>query len=337
MLKTQMVNHPRYGSIQGLEISPGDIEPWPATIGQVRDVALARHIVGPNYSPWCGVNRAEADQYAPSMSEVDRISEFTCEAVRYGRMIDFGFLPNEAIKQGGKRGGPLWSRGFIGMPFIEPWVLYHTWEDGSAVYMVNPYGDRPTGNSWEVVELQCSIIQGTRMLCIGDRGLFKFPDEPIIDWNKFGAYLMPNTIRYMPGDIGRQINNGDSPAGSAAGNIGDPVMLALMILNTRNIERETIRAPAKLNKARLKNRREPIPPYDVVHSAPYVTAIANRRSRARGEDQGGHHASPIPHLRIGHPREYASGRTIFIRDTLVNAGDQARDAFLNRSHYEVKR
>jgi hypothetical protein len=337
MLKTQMVNHPRYGMIEGLEISPGDLESWPATIGQVRDAMLGRHVVGPNFAPWCGVNQAEADNFAPSIGEVERISEMCCEAVRYGRMIDFGFLPNDAIKQGGRRGGPLWSRGFIGMPFLEPWVLYHTWEDGPAVCLVNPKGDRPTGNDWEVCELTPSLVKGDRMLCIGDRGLFKFPETAIVDWNKYGAHMSPNTIRYMPGEIGRQINNGDSPGGSAAGNVGDPVMLALMILNTRNIVRETIRAPAKLNKARLKNRHEPIPPYDVVHSAPYVTAIANRRSGVRGEDQGGHHASPIPHLRIGHPREYASGRTIFIKDTLVNAGETARDAFLNRSHYEVKR
>jgi hypothetical protein len=337
MLKTKMVRHPRYGMIEGIEVSPGDLDPWNATPAQVREVALRRNIVGPNYAPWCGVNEAEADEYAPSQREVIRISELTCEAVRYGRMIDFGFWPNEAIKQGGRRGGPLWSRGFIGMPFNEPWVLFHQWEDGPAVYLVNPRGEKPTCGDIEICELQCQEMQGNPLLCIADRALFQFPAKPITDWSKFGAMMSPNTIRYMPGEYGVKLNNGKSPAGSAAGNVGDPVMLALLILNTRNVERETIHAPAKLNKARLKNRKEPIPPYDVVHSAPYVTAIANRgKRRERGEDQGGTHASPIPHIRLGHPRDYASGLSIFIKDTLVNAGDQARDAFLNRSHYEVR-
>src|ERR1700733_9406307 len=336
MLKPRTLHSPRFGRIAGLEVSPGDFEWWQATIGQVRDACLARDVVGPNFAPWCGRNEREADTFAPSPGEVDRISDLTCEAVRYGRMINFGFWPNDAIKQGGKRGGPLWARGFIGMPFIEPWVLYHTWEGGPAVYLVNPYGDRPTGNSWEVAELQPAEVKGEHMLCIGDRGLFRFPDQAIVDWNKYGAHMTPNTIRYMEGDAGRQLNNGDAPAGSAAGNVGDPVMLALLILNTRNIARETIHAPAKLNKARIKNRKAPIPPHDVVYSAPYVTAIANRRTGEHGEDRGGHHASPIPHLRIGHPREYASGRTIFIKDTIANAGDTARNEFLNRSHYEVR-
>jgi hypothetical protein len=318
---------------------PGDLAHWDPTIGKVRDAILTAHLAGPNFAPWCGAKEAEAQLHAPTRDEVEKVAEFACEAVRYGRLIDFGFWPNDAIKLGGIRGGPLWSRGFIGMPFIEPWVLYHRWEGGSCAYLINPYGDQPTGNSFEACELSPVIARGRGYLTIADRGLFQFPTTPFTDWNKYGAAVNPGTHRYLPG-ADQMINNtgkdgSGTPEGAAAGNVGDPIMLALMILNTRNVERATIHAPEKLNRARIKNHKPPIPPYQSVQSAPYVTAIM-RRGRERGEDQGGTHASPIPHIRIGHPREYASGRTIFIRDTLVNASDAARSEFLNRSHYAVR-
>jgi hypothetical protein len=40
---------------------------------------------------------------------------------------------------------------------------------------------------------------------------------------------------------------------------------------------------------------------------------------------------------MGHPRNYATGRSIWIADTLVNATEEQRAGFkANRSHYEVR-
>ena len=70
---------------------------------------------------------------------------------------------------------------------------------------------------------------------------------------------------------------------------------------------------------------------------PYVTAIQARGARRdTSESLGGHHRSPIPHIRMGHPREYASGKSIFIADTLVNVPPELRQGFKGRrSHYRV--
>jgi len=330
-MKPAMLNHPDYGNVFGVEIGPGDLGNWSPTVAQMRDVALRRWVTGPNFAPWCGEKQALAESFAPHQREVETISEMTCDAVRAGRLIDFGFWPNEAIKFGGTRGGPLWSRGFIGQPFMDPWVLYHTWEGLPGIYLVNPKGDKPTGNSFEICELQPATAKGDPMLTIADRGTFIFPETPFTDWRKYGAHLAPSTARYLPG-AEDTLNNGKDPAGAAAGNIGDPVMLAMLILNTRNVERETIRASDKLQRARAKSNKPPIPSYDRVHSAAYVTAITNRAKSRRGESLGGTHASPVPHIRMGHPREYASGRTIFIRDTLVNANETARAEFARQGY-----
>ncbi|HEY2617480.1 MAG TPA: hypothetical protein VGI78_09105, partial [Acetobacteraceae bacterium] len=155
----------------------------------------------------------------------------------------------------------------------------------------------------------------------------------------YHALPAPYALRFITDQVARaQINDGGTPGSAAAANVGDPLMTALLILNTRGVERETIAASEKLQKARRKSGKLPIPSYQRVNAAPYVTAIQMRgKARARGEDQGGTHASPVPHLRIGHPRTYADGHVTFIRDTLVNVEASQRAEFLRtRSHYTVK-
>lgn len=318
----------------GVEAEPRDLKEWPATVTQVRDVILTYHIAGPDFSSWVGSNEAIARDYAPTEDEVERTNDVARDAVVYGRMIDFGMLPNDVIKNGGNRGGPLWNMGAIGMPWTSPWVMYHAWEQGVCVYLVNPRGDSAVGSDFEVCELLPMIVGGDKLLIIADRGLFIIrPDG--LPHAKYDCRIAPSTIRWLEGYDNGGKNN---PMSAAAANIGDPVMAGLMILNTRNVERETVRVPDKLNKARTKNGKPPIPPYDRVNAAPYVTAIMMRgKQRERSEGQGGTHASPVPHLRMGHPRTYADGRSIFIRDTLVNVTDDRRAEFLRtRSHYTVR-
>jgi hypothetical protein len=316
----------------GTEIDASQIGKWEPTVTQVRDVVLARLITGPDFAQMPLL--PEAKMFAPTQREVELVNELSHEAVTAGRMIDFGLLPNEVIKLGGNRGGPVWQQGGLGQPFSDPWMLYHTWEGGVAVYMVNPYEN---GDA-EVAELQPVIAGGERMLILQDRGKFMRESGTAMQPKKYYCSVAPAQIRFIDHPkLQAEANNGGTPSSAAAGNIGDPLMAALMILNTRNVTRETVMVGARLQVARRRSGKLPIPPYDRVDTTQYVTAILARGHRARGADKGGTHSSPIPHLRMGHPRQYATGRSIFIRDTLVNVTDEQRAAFQRtRSHYTVQ-
>lgn len=319
--------------VKEFRIPAEGIRPWRPTVAQAREVILKWCVIGPDFTDMFDC-LPEAKMCVPNRREVETVARHTREAVEAGRLMDFGHLPNEVLKYGGERGGPLWNMGAFGQPFSDPWVIYHTWEGGAVHYLVNPIDD----DSFEVCELEPGILGEVPTLMIADRGIFYKVAGGLPD-KKYHCSVSPAAIRFLRDDAERaRANQGGSPASSAAGNIGDPVMTALMILNTRHITRETIAADAKLNRARVKNRKLPIPPYTRFDTSPYVTAVLNRgKPRERGDSKGGHHASPMPHLRQGHPREYATGRTIFIADTLVNVPEEQRAAFKgNRSHYEVR-
>lgn len=306
-----------------------DIGHWRnPTIPQIRDTIQAGYVAGSQFPAMRGVGK----QFEATQTEVENIGEAALEAVRAGRLIDFGYLPNAALIEGGVRGGPLYTRGALGHPFRDPWVFCHSWEEAYTVYLVSLVDfDQPAGGRCEVTELQPVTVKDRRLFLIGDRALLD-PDMEVDD-SKYAALSVPSPWRFVPGL--EEINNGKPPEEAAAGNVLDPLMTALLILNTNGVERQTIRADAKLNRAREKARKPPIPPYDRVHAAPYVTAILARgRPRQRGEGQGGTHASPIPHLRRGHLRSYPNGHKTFIRDSLVRVSPEARAAWMQqRSHY----
>lgn len=318
----------------GVEARLDEIRQWTPTVTQVRDTILHGHIVGTNMLD--GFVSAEAMAMAPTQGDVDRIAETCAEAVSAGRLIDFGGWTNDVIKHGGTRGGPLYSRGVIGHPFSEPYVFLHTWEGETAVYMVNPLEpDKLAGGDCECLEMQPMRIADDAVLMIADRALLEGGiNTDKATWSKYHCSAMPSPWRFFPG--AETMNKGISPANAAAGNVLDPLMTALLILSTRGIERRTIAVSDKLQKARRKNGKALIPPYDQVLSAPYVTAIMARRLRGRHEPKGGTHASPIPHLRMGHPRILASGVQTFVRDSLVAMTDEAKKAWAGRSHYAVK-
>jgi len=315
-------------------------EYWRPSVGRVRDAMLGFRITAVDWRGLAPI-RPEGNQFVPAAREVENVC-FMCEdAVRKGRMIDFGWLPNDVIKQGGIRGGPLWDRGYLGQPFRAPWILYHRWDHEAddpavAVLLINPMDE--THGPVEICELQPMRLNGADMLVICDRGLFEHnaADESRLRYN---AIMAPSQLRFSTDEESylRLNGPGKSPGAAAAGNIGDPLMTALLMLNTRGVPRETIVADAKLNAARIKNRKPPIPPYDVVHSEGYVTAVLARKERRERAGHGGTHASPHFHLRMGHPRNYASGKSVFIADTLVNASEEAKAAFrASRSHYRMR-
>jgi len=316
--------------VYGIETTVNDMGPWSPTVAQIRNTILSYKIVGPQLSLSVDCEPI-AKTFEPTNEDVDQVSALAYNAVMKGCMIDFGMLPNDVLIKCASRAGPLWNKGAFVQPFTT-WVFLHTWEDGQSVYLVHNIDDA----CFEVCELN-PIWLGANGGClsIGDRGHFtRDPDTHL----KYNCKVAPAAPRFATDlNMRNEINNGGSPENAAAGNIGDPILTALLILSTKNVVRETIPAPERLNRQRLRKKRFPIPPYDIVHTKPYITAIQNIKATSKGEWQGGTHNTPVPHIRRAHIRHYESGGTAMIDETLVNVPEEQRRQFkFTRSHYTVK-
>ncbi len=114
---------------------------------------------------------------------------------------------------------------------------------------------------------------------------------------------------------------------AALGALADGAAAMTMILATKGVGLRRDPAPAKLNAKREKQGRPAYPAITYVNTREYVEA-AERTAR------GGTHASPVPHLRRGHPRVYADGRRTWVRAALVNCRS-VTDA-QSREHYVVR-
>ena len=160
------------------EIDAHDIQPWiGATMGGIRDAALACNVIIPGLPD-------QADKM-PTHGEVVIIAEMARSAIRTGRAIDFGHIPNNVIVDGGMRGASLYDQGAFPQPFEAPWLFVHTWDHGGhrmlCAYLVNPLRDqRGADAGCEVVELQPAILGRMRVLVIADRALLYPPrGEPL--------------------------------------------------------------------------------------------------------------------------------------------------------------
>lgn len=312
------------------EFDPRDLGRWSPSVTGFRDAIQAGRVMQP-------ASGDDLKAYAASEREVSMVVTMALEAVRAGRVIDLGMLPNEVIGECGRRGGYLWDQDALAQPFAEPWIFCHAWtmKDGSpdgstALYVVNPVRD-----GVEIVELQPCTVRGAHALMIHDRAILFHAGEDS-DPRRYRCQAMPSPLRFLvpPGD---PYNNGREPYHAASANVLDPLMAALLLVNTDGVRRERITPAEKLNKARARARKPPIAPHERIDSRLYVTAIMARLNPAKRAPGGGHHASPIPHVRRGHYRTYESGQRSFIRDTLVAVTPEARASFVaKRSHYEVR-
>ena len=88
------------------------------------------------------------------------------------------------------------------------------------------------------------------------------------------------------------------------------MMVALSIDHGRY---ETLPAPTRLNKKRIKKGRVPLYEYKVLD----IVADILQAVPAAKPHQGGTHASPRMHKRRGHVRRLHSGRTTWIRHMIV--------------------
>ena len=320
----------------------------PVTPQQVRDIILSCMI-----SSGPGLDQ----QAMPTQNELENLLDMATNAINAGRLIDFGFWPNEQIKQVGARSGKLYTQGALGHPFSEPYLILHTWSDAvlhakfsdtpekevSCLYLVNPFPvTGETCISFEAVSFEVMILHGMKTLCVGDRVLFHGEQSKGSDL--FFCDVIPFAWRWlsdpdMMAGLATQLEPGASFERMAAANVLDPVAMGLMILNTRGIRQETISPNPKLNRARLKAGKPALPSFRRVDSASYITALQARLDRGKRDSQGGTHASPQTHIRMGHWRrlDEAGTKRTFIQDTLVNATEEMRATFkTNRSHYRAK-
>jgi len=329
----------RDGAI-GFEFAMEDIEPWQnASIEGVREAILKGMLCGSDFLG--NALPREALAYLASQHEVENHAALAETACKAGRLIDFGHIPNAAISAGGTRGGPMWNRGALPMPFDSPWLMFHRWEGAGCCYLVHPLEPGVPNGAVEVTEFLAAKVQRQMvMLLIADRAVMQANlDEP----EKYHAIPIPSVWRYLPG-ASEIVNQGRDPIYCVSGNILDPLMTGLMILNTLNVLRETVPAPAKLNKHRRASGKPEIPPYERVNAAPYVTALT-ARGREKSDPQGGTHGTPLPHVRRAHLRTLPTGQMKLIHETLVNVDPEVRATFkaqgslpadLERSHYRVR-
>lgn len=82
----------------------------------------------------------------------------------------------------------------------------------------------------------------------------------------------------------------------------------LAVLGCQNVEKVEHRPDVALAKARAKKGKPPLFSY---------WTLVLRGKNERGEYMGGTHASPRAHLRRGHIREYAPGKTTWVQASVV--------------------
>lgn len=94
---------------------------------------------------------------------------------------------------------------------------------------------------------------------------------------------------------------------------------------------ERVEAPLKLNKARERRGKKPIPP---MWKVSYITYL-NRPHSEGGQraNDGGTHASPRPHDRRGHTRHIKSGREVWVRPSRI--GEIERHLIRDRAFYSL--
>ena len=316
---------------------------------QVRDIILSDRI-----SSGPGVDI----RTMPTQEELDNLLEMAKDAIVSGRLIDFGHWPNTAIKETGARGGRLYNDAALGHPFSKPYLMLHTWNDAetvhpvlgvpmsqpaSCLYLVNPHPKQgETCITFEACLFECLLVAGVKTLAVGDRVLFD--GDMSKGQHQFFAEIIPYAFRWasdprMMAALTAQLPPNTSFIRMAASNVIDPIMMGLLILNTRGTRQETVYPPPKLAKARQKSGKPPIPSFRRVDSLHYTTALQARRGDAPHGTPKGTHASPVTHLRMGHWRrlDEAGTKRTFIQDTLVNATAEMRQQFKStRSHYSVK-
>jgi len=247
--------------------------------------------------------------------------------VREGRMIDFGHLPNQFLIDEAIRAREPFEAGELAHPYPS-WLGVHSWEGGFNGYHVSTHPKYP--GSILVIETYGLRVppHGVRHggKTLGDFDVILVYDIVSIKVNG------PDQTILSPSLMLDEASNTEAAMRARAANSLDPMVTMLSLLSNATVPVLRKYVPDKLNKARAKAGRHPLPPHSIVKSQDYISMIAshNKVAIARG---GGHHASPVPHWRRSHPRVLASGRMVQVKASKVNWRDGEE---LHRMFYRRK-
>jgi hypothetical protein len=129
----------------------------------------------------------------------------------------------------------------------------------------------------------------------------------------FGTINFNKNPEALPRSVGLM---GDAGFGFDSTLTSVAVLAATAILSAKGTKREMVPAPAKLNTARAKTNKPPIPQHVVIK----IGEVFDKNGKAHAFG----HRSPRPHLRRGHIRQQAYGphhserKQIFINPVWIN-------------------
>lgn len=245
--------------------------------------------------------------------DVNFLTGILRRTVTEGRMIDFGFLPNELIKRESNRSRDLFESGELLHPY-ESWIGVTSWEGGMNGYYFSPH-------PYEPEKTLCVELYGVSMPNVTDAIL-------VYDIVSIEIVGPGNTIFYPANYVVPQSMDDNM---ARAANSVDPLCTMLRILADASIPVVDHPEPVKLNRARAKRGEAPIPAHTEVLTKDYVAlykaAVVEHIAR------GGTHASPMAHWRRAHMRHLSSGRVVPVRSTKVNWRDNEE---LHRLFYRVQ-
>ena len=252
-----------------------------------------------------------------SEEDVVFVKELIKDTVREGRMIDFGHIPNAVIKAEAVRSREMFESHQFQHPY-DTWLGVSSWEGGYNGYHVSPHPLYP--GEILVIELYGVTIPG-----VADAVLI----YDMVSINPIG----PGQTRVSPARMDYETTGrfeSDAEIRARGANSLDPLVTMLRLLADASIPITQTEAPAKLNKARAKTGKAPIPAHSTVHTKNYVASFHATYQKRPG--QGGHHASPIAHWRRAHQRHLSDGRVIPVKSSKVNWRDIAE---LHRLFYHI--
>jgi hypothetical protein len=240
--------------------------------------------------------------------DVDFIRNLINDVVASGRMIDFGFIPNEIMKTESVRSRTMYESGELPHPY-DTWLGVSQWEGGYCGYLVSPHPAQQ--DSTLVIELY-----GVSLPDMGDAVLVY--DVVSIRVEGLGRTMVQPASMDIPPHMQAAMSGSiEKHERSRGSNSLDPLVTMLKFLSDANIPITHTDAPVALNKHRAKKGRFAIPPHTVVHTKDYVSSW-RQHAKTGHHALGGHHASPVAHWRRAHLRHLPSGKVVAVKSSKIN-------------------
>lgn len=250
--------------------------------------------------------KIQADEHAHYLKRVIK------STIAEGRMIDFGFIPNDVIKAESIRARHMFENGELFHPF-ESWVAVSSWEGGFNGYHISPHPFHEKETL--VIELYGVSIPNAV--------------DVIVIYDIVSVEATPGNTRVSPYEMLEELP--EEELRNRGSNSLDPLVTFLRLLADASIPITQVEEPVRLNRARAKVGKWPIPGHALVHTRDYVANFHASMAATR-VSKGGTHASPIAHWRRAHQRHLASGRTVPVKASKVNWREAEE---LHRMFYKV--